>query len=1185
MSGAARPTLGVLAGWQYYWTATPLSYLSPIYRGIRQASADYGCNVLFACGMGPSARTADLLRPAWPALSTETDFVPIGPWNTDGLIAVNPLHAPVRSQYLHDLIAAGYPVVFVASGEPGPSIVADNAEGVQAAMRHLIEHGHQRIAFIAGSPEDMAGDTGARFRAYQSALRTFGLAGDERLTAFGRHIFAGGYTAMQQIMQTGAAFSAVLASNDESALGAIQALKEIGLRIPQDVAIIGFDDRPESAVQEPTLTSVAVPLFEMGYRAVEQTLRLCRGQAAPPEAVKVATHLVPRESCGCGRRNGQHTRSMSVVGPVVEMSPAAPETPPDGAVRSEREQIAALRQRLVEACLASVAGNDPVAFTETLHDVLRQAAQGWDDVAIWQAVIAIANDDMPALMERRLQAGARARARLLLAEASGIIAASTWRRHRQHVVDQRWTADRIGLLTARLQGALDEAQVYEVLANHLPAMGVQFAALVLFEAEETDPVAWGRLRVITPTGQAPIRFPCRAFPPVGLLAADHPFSLALLPLVNPRGQMGFVVFDANQLDIYGAVAQQLAAALTTAQLYREATEGRRLAEEANQMKSRFLSTVSHELRTPLNLIAGLSEILLRDSDQGTTPLPPAARTDIERLYANAQHLGRLIGDVLDLASSDAGQLRLTNQFVDLSQTLRLVAETGRRLTADKGLRWRAQLPASGPWVWGDRTRLAQVALNLISNAIKFTAEGEVGLTLETDAGSVTVSVRDTGLGIAPEEHEAIFAEFRRSERSVTRGYGGLGLGLAICKRLIELHGGTIGVRSSGQVGAGATFHFTLPVIEPPGAQSADAPTIEINQRVLVLTTSPETSERLCNHLRQRGYEVQMAVLDELAVWQSQLVTASPSAVVVNMTVESDQGWHVLRILKANPATQAIPVLFYTLLPDSGSVLELDYITKPIELAELTRALDQQWLIADAEHPQRTFLVVDDDPDTLEMHARIIETHSVAHQVFKARNGREALEIMHRERIDLVLLDLMMPEMDGFAVLESMREHVSTRDIPVIVVTGRTVSEAEMGRLNRGVTKVLSKGVFSLNETLAHLDAALARRRELSSEAQRLVRQAMAYMHAHYAEPLSRQQIADHVGLSDDYLTSCFHKELGLTPVAYLTRYRIQQARQLLKNTHLSITEIALEVGFSGSSYFSRIFHRETGMTPAAYRRT
>ncbi len=229
MSGSfrgARPTIGVLAGWQYYWTATPLSYLNPIYRGIRQAAGDLGCNLLLGCGMGPSAASTDPLRPAWPTLSSETDFVPIGPWNTDGLIAVNPLHTEARSRDLQDLIAAGHPVMFVAAGEAGPTIVADNAAGIRDAMRHLVGHGHRRIAFIAGSPEDMAGDTGARFQAYRSALQEFGLPSDERLIAYGRHISAGGYDAMRRIMDTGAPFTAILASNDESALGAMEALRE-----------------------------------------------------------------------------------------------------------------------------------------------------------------------------------------------------------------------------------------------------------------------------------------------------------------------------------------------------------------------------------------------------------------------------------------------------------------------------------------------------------------------------------------------------------------------------------------------------------------------------------------------------------------------------------------------------------------------------------------------------------------------------------------------------------------------------------------------------------------------------------------------------------------------------------------------------------------------------------------------
>jgi len=1201
-----RPTIGVLAGWQIYWTARPLSYLNPIFRGIRQAAADLGCNLLLGCGLGPTATSSDPLRPAWPFLSPETDFVPIGPWNTEGLIAINPLHSAARSHDLQWVRAAGHPVQFIGSGEDGPTIVADNAGGILAAMGHLVEHGHRRIAFIAGSPEDMSGDTGARLTAYRTALAQHtpaaqpGLGFDERLVAYGRHTYDGGEAAMRQIIDSGAAFTAVLASNDESAFGALQVLRSAGLDVPRDVAVIGFDDRPECAVQEPPLTSVHIPLVNMGYRAVELLLQQISGRPAAVEPVRIATRLVLRESCGCGWTALRAQRLLpGSAESAVETGEAADRRARlvqamVGTILAETQGSNAqdVRQRcagLVEAFILSVGQRDGSGFQQTLAELLRATTAEGVDTHVWQGVLSRLGREMPALLAAWEQPATRDFAREMLDQARVAISAATLRQRQQFVVDQSWTDGRIGLLTARLLTALEENQVYQILAQHLPEMGIQTAAVALFEAEGDDPVAWSSLRSVTAAGQPVCRFRTRDYPPEGLCAGQQPFSQALLPLVNPHGQLGFVAFDTGHLELYGAIAQQIAGALHTAQLYRAATEARRLAEEADRMKSRFLSTVSHELRTPLNLIVGLGEILLRDSERGALPLPPAALNDLARLNANAQHLGRLIGDVLDLASSDAGQLRLTNQLVDVGQLLRTVAETGRRLATDKGLGWYAALPESGPWVWGDRTRLSQVALNLISNAIKFTTSGEVRLAVDVAAESVTVSVRDTGLGIPPEEQGSIFDDFRRSERSITRGYSGLGLGLAICRRLIEMHGGTIGVQSTGQEGAGSTFYFTLPVVEPPAAQvSVAAPAAGSEGGVLVLTPSPDTSERLRKHLQQHGFEVQMALPDQPSSWQPLLLAAPPTAIVLDMTQASDQAWHVLKMLKADSRTQEIPVLFYALSQDSGAVLELDYLTKPIELAELTRALDQQWLLPDAVSSpasQRVFLVVDDDPDTLEMHARIVRRHSPSNRVLQARNGLAALDILQREHVDLVLLDLMMPEMDGFAVLEAMREREATRTIPVIVVTGQTLTESEMSRLNVGVTRVLSKGVFNLDETLAHLNIALARKRVLSSEAQRLVRQAMAYIQAHYAEPLSRQEIAAHVGLSDDYLTSCFHKELGLTPVAYLNRYRVQQARQLLANTHKSITEIALDVGFSSSSYFSRIFRRETGMSPEAYRRS
>ncbi len=1130
------------------------------------------------------------LRPAWPLSSSESDFVPIGPWNTDGLIAVNPLHSRVRSRYLQDLRAAGHPLIFVALGERGPTIAADNHSGILQAIQHLVKHGHRRVAFIAGSPDDLEGDTGDRLRAFHDAVEMNGLLADPHLVAWGRHVYDGGYSAMQEILDSGTAFTAVLASNDESALGAMQAIREAGYRIPQDVAMVGFDDRPESAVQNPALSSVHIPLRQMGYRAVESLFRYITGEAETIESARVATRLVARASCGCGQRS-IHPDLPSLATPRLGL----PDRPADcgqlvqtmaAPVLAEAQvlptdEIRALCQRLVDAFNASLEQEARSGFQETLEAVLDQVVASGDDVHVWQVALTCLGD-----LLNQLPASALAMGRELLDQARIRISAIVQQQFRQHVVDQQWMLNRLGTLTARLLAALDESQVYEVLAQQLPAMGIHTAWLALFGAEGDDPVAWTTLRDITSLGQPALHFPSRDFPPEGLLPADQPFSLALFPLTGPRGQLGYVVFDTAHLVLYGAITQQLATALNSTQLHREATEGRRLAEEANELKSRFLSTVSHELRTPLNLIVGLSGILLQDSDDSDAPLPEPYRRDVEQISANAQHLGELIGDVLDLASSDAGELRLANEFVDLSEALGLVAETGRQLAYNKGLGWHLDLPESGPWVWGDRTRLRQVVLNLVNNAVKFTAQGQVRLELEPGPDSVTVAVRDTGLGIPHEEQASIFDEFRRSERSMARGYGGLGLGLAICRRLVEMHGGTIGVRSSGDEGAGSIFYFTLPTVQPP-ATRAQSPAISplTEEGVLVLTNRTGSGQRLREYLDERGFEVQTAFMDESPDWLSQVAMSPPDAIVVDVGAAPLQGWGVLKSIKGHPRTRGVPVLFCSISPDGGSVLEFDYLTKPIEVADLTRALDQHWLVPDAEHDVQKILVADDDPGTLEMHMRVVQAHSTSHRVLAARNGLEALDILQREQIDLVLLDLMMPELDGFGVLEAMREKEATREIPVIVLTGQVLTEKEMTRLNQGVATVLSKGLFSLEETLVHVDTALERNRKLSGEAQRLVRQAMAYIHQYYAEPVSRTDLAQHVALSEDYLTACFRKELGVTPIAYLNRYRVNQAKQLLSDPSKSITEIALEVGFSDSGYFSRVFRREVGVSPEAYRQT
>ena len=1193
-----RLTIGVLAGWQAY-EGTLNSFINPVINGIQMAADQRDCNLLMACGVGHRGDyRVDDVHPAWPVLMRDTDFVPVGPWNTDGLIVMSPMRSEVRSKYIQELIDSGFPLVLVAPGEKGPTLVFDNEDGVHQAIAHLVEHGHQSIALIAGLDKG-SDDSEYRLKAYQSAIHQYGLNTDPRLIASGGFYTPGGYQAMQQIMDSGVVFSAVLAFNDESAIGAMRALRESGRRIPEDVAIIGFDDRLEAQAQLPPLTSVRQPMMEMGYQALELLHKYIRKEKDKPEIIRVPAQLAIRKSCGCGpgsativppvltAMEGIHGAAFDWL--VVAMRAALPAK--DRALDSDEAYIHC--ERLAKALIESLAKGEPGFFHAEIANMLMRVEALDEDPHNWQAVISVLHQNLPTLLTGPLLNTGRAGAEEMLHQARIVISESAQRRYIRNVVVQSEITDQLGRMSARLHTAFDESHIFEILGEILPRFGIQHAHVAIFEADEkeSDPVAWSRLRTLVgATGKQPIsqRLLSRQFPPQNLYPTDKAFQLALLPLIIHEGVSGYMTFDADRLEPCAAIVRQVESALRNARLYQEAADGRRLAEEADRLKSGFLSMVSHELRTPLNLIVGLSEILMREPGPDQIPLPSYYGQDVKRIHASAQHLGWLIRDVIDMASSEAGQLRLTYEQVDLSVELRAVADVGEQLAREKGLEWRANIPAELPAIWGDHTRLRQVILNLVSNAIKFTPRGgKTTLSAEVQEDQVIVSVSDTGLGIAPDEQTVIFNEFRQSERTMARGYSGMGLGLAICKRLVELHGGTISVTSSGEEGSGSTFYFRLPIWGKQDIaleEQVESMPNQTQRFVLVLSANAGSIERVSSHLTTQGFEVNTLLVDANVDLRTRLLKSRPGALVLDLNLASERGWEILRLLKSNPTTQDVPVLFYSLSVDNGtgSWLEMDTLTKPVSMDDLSQALARQGLLTGGE--EKTILIVDDDAGIREMNARIVQAQSATHRVLKARDGREALEMMRHRPVDLVLLDLMMPELDGFGVLEAMRDAEMTRDIPVIVLTAKLLTEVDMLRLNHGVATVLEKGMFSVDETLAHIEEVLALNHKLGSEAQRLVRKGMAYLHEHYSESLTRDNIARYVGVSEDYLTRCFQQELRMPPMTYLTRYRINQAKELLAAGQMSVAEVAEAVGFSGEVYFNRVFRREVQVTPGAYRR-
>ena len=1178
-----RPTIGFICTWPVYQGTTIDRYAHSLIQGISAAANEHGCDLLLGCGFSATGNNAQY-RSFWPVPGPDVNFVPVGPWNTDGLIIVPDELTTEQSEYVRDLLRSGFPVIFTTPEGPGPVVAVDNTFGIQQAFEHLLQHGHKQIAFLAGHM-GRGGDSEERLQAYRRTLKQAGLPEDPRLIAFGEHRRDGGYLAMQQILDSGAPFTGLIASNDLSCLGAIQCLEEAGRVISDDVAVIGFDDILDARSLSPSLTTIRHPTFTLGYQSVATLLDHIFNREQRASRVVVSPRLIIRQSCGCPPTGMGLLFSFSdSLEPVLKLNDLAHAMAKASLIEARNSLLEDLQGQckpFLEKFLESLRLRDAGPILSEIQRVLAWTDEREEDAHIWQAGIAILYQQMNSLMklvpdaERGFTASLIDRVHLEISD-------QIQRRTTRSMLEHMDMMSQLGLMTAELLTAMNIPETAEILARHLPKVGISSLLVALYAGDGEDATAEATILFTAGlSGAVPGQiFETRTFPTPKIYPAGEPTQLTILPLDVDGKTPGFAAFDAPNPELCAGIVHNLSAALRTSQLYNDALEGRRMAEQANHLKSRFLSMVSHELRTPLSLIVGLSEMVLREGN-GQRPLPRVNVQDLEQIHTSAQHLARLIGDVLDLTSSEAGQLHILREPIDLADVLRVAAKIGEKLAHAKNLTWSAKLPQQGPWVLGDRTRLRQVALNLISNAVKFTPAGQVSLDVSVEDGEVVVSVSDTGIGISPEEQGTVFDEFYRSKGSLESGYGGLGLGLAISKQLVEQHGGHIAVSSPGNLGSGSTFSFHLPIIDErhTGAEISHS-LDETASLIVILAEGQAPTSLLTQHLTLRGFDIRVYHVDQDSEWLSNVIQTPPVAILLEQDLASRKGWAMVGMLKRQHATRDIPVLACSLHPDQdhGQFLELNYLHKPLKLDQLTKELER---FNPASQASQTVLIVDDDPAILDMHSRLIG--QTGRQVLTARQGREALDLIERQTPDLILLDLIMPEMDGFAVLDALQAKESTRDIPVIILTAHVLSDADLERCNRGVASILGKGLFTTEETLKHVDAAVMRQQALGRTTQRLIRRAMAYIHQHFSEPLTREEIADHVGISADYLTDCFRQELGITPIIYIRRYRIRQACELLRTTDQPITQIALAVGFSDSAHFTRTFQREMKITPRAFR--
>jgi signal transduction histidine kinase/CheY-like chemotaxis protein len=507
-------------------------------------------------------------------------------------------------------------------------------------------------------------------------------------------------------------------------------------------------------------------------------------------------------------------------------------------------------------------------------------------------------------------------------------------------------------------------------------------------------------------------------------------------------------------------------------LYAELDEKADHLRRADELKSRFLSNMSHEFRTPVNSIQALVRMLLERSDGELTAEQERQVTYIRQA---ADGLAELVSDLLDLAKVEAGKIVVRPTEFDVTHLFGALRGMLRPLLVNESVALVFEEPEERIVLHTDEAKVSQILRNFISNALKFTERGEVRVSAQPDATgeAITFTVADTGIGIASDDLETIFQEFTQIDSAIQRRVQGTGLGLPLCRKLAELLGGN--AWASSEVGAGSRFTAVIPTFYDGGAPSTRVWEPDDDRLpILVIEDAPDTL--MAYERMLAGSAFQLLVARTVREARQALGAFRPRAVVLDILLRGEETWDLLRDIKRDDATRDIPVLVLSSVEDRAKGLALGadlYCVKPIDRQTLMQHLLR---LVESDDVKRV-LVVDDE----EIFRYVLRQHlgTPRHAVFEAASGAEALRYAQAEHPDVICLDLMMPDLDGFAVLSELKRDPATRDIPVVVITSKPLEDAERRLLQDAAVAVLSKERVSREDAVAAVDAAIQRAAEVS----------------------------------------------------------------------------------------------------------
>jgi|GEM_PF-1389750 len=1029
-----------------------------------------------------------------------------GEESVDGLIiASGVLSSRAGSVAVRDLYRkTRLPVVSVGRLSGVVSIETGAQEALRALVEHLVvHHARRKIALIEGPTGNM--DTIDRSRIVRETLDRLGVPLPESHVLPGDFLEASGATAIRVLFEhRGVApdeLDAVIASNDQMAVGAMHELTARGLRIPQDVSVVGFDDDDFARSAHPPLTTVSQPIELLGENALRAVISRLRGESVP-ERIVLEAEPVWRRSCGCAVPMGDRSSS---VEPAPDWSMALETCKTACYRRYERLAGPLADGHTVDTVASLTAEVDDEAAARRLQELethLLRARRNGIDPLRWHDVLsplssaierrAVTDAHAGHLRERRMR-----QVNLLINEVAARVRAL------DHLHTMQWAhASRV--LASALLSVRHVRSLGSVLNAGLPSLGIRYCCVCLFVGD-TEPRTARVAALYNPSLPPPVESPQSAeqlwlatpgsVPPEQLQAGVlnsvfpafelvHPrlrnssadtFDLSVYPLVYAHATLGYVVFDspgdAHQSWLLEGLAGSLSSAVYALQRNAELREARDKAERANAAKTEFVAMISHEVRTPLTAIMGHIDLCMQ------TALTAEQRHHLQQAVTSSRNLIGIVNDILDFSKIEAQRIDLEWVPFALDDVLDQVVATCAQPAARKGLRIIVDVQPDVPhWLRGDSLRLGQVLLNLVGNAVKFSSRGDIRVgvcrTVDPSPNELCLhfSVQDEGIGMRPDEISRIFDPFTQGDGSMTRKYGGTGLGLTISRKLVGLMGGDISVTSVP--GEGSRFEFAV-YLRP-----CELPNDELvrgtGKQVLVAETNAPLRDSLRHLLQSHGFVAAGVASVEDAVAELRAMQRGDSEyhlLICDHDPDSLDAFGLLTLAAPELKSAGTRVLLLssadveladTELADVPNLTAV--IQKPFQRRHLTQVIARALSSPRSHAPGSSrypslrvpagtrILVVQDDPTTCDVLCEILTKAGA--QVCVATCGQDAIESVTLHPFDLVFQDLHLPDIDGYATARAIRATANGATVPILALSASSMQNNVAQCLAAGINDFL-----------------------------------------------------------------------------------------------------------------------------------